>query len=46
MSRTSDIVARTPAASAMALEKHPVLGADHEELGGTEEFCEALEQAY
>ena len=32
--------------SAMALEQHPVLGADHEELGGTEEFCEALEQAY
>ena len=32
--------------SAMTLEQQPVLGADHGELGGTEEFCEAVEQAY
>ena len=46
LSRTSDIVARTPAASAMTLEPQPVLGANHGELGGREELCEALEQAY
>ena len=32
--------------SAMTLEQQPVLGADHGELGGTKEFCEAVEQAY
>ena len=32
--------------SAMTLELQPVLGANHGELGGREECCEALEQAY
>ena len=32
--------------SAMTLEPQPVLGATHGELGGREEFREAVEQAY